>query len=177
MEQLQISKAAFLPDFLAHSAFLLSLPLSSVRAVPPIPQVPLSQASHSLWLLGMPWGCSFAPMNSWCHPFCVPATSPAGVDGFLSVPEPSVLCLDQEQRCGSFGCRALQKPRYKPCYDTDPKPPCIFWCSLHPLDEPATGRDHLPSSAHLQHRLWILSRSDQLLFGHHLKTGEAERCG
>lgn len=127
IEQLRISEAAFLPDFLAYSAFLLSLPLSSVRAVPPIPQVPLSQASHSLWLLGMPWRYSFAPRSLCCHPFYVPATPPAGagVDGFLSVPEPSVLCQDQEQRCGSFGCRALQKPRYKPCYDTDPKPPCL----------------------------------------------------
>lgn len=78
IEQLQISKAAFLPDFLAYTQPFC---LSSISPSEQWEQFPsfsrcLSQAPHFLWLLRMPWRCSFAPMGLCCHPYNVPVPQP-----------------------------------------------------------------------------------------------------
>lgn len=133
-----------------YTAFLPFCCLSLWAVSEQSPPFPRCLLLRLLTLYGC-WGCPgsvpFAPVCSWCHSFNVTVTPPAtaGVGGFPSVTWAQRWVPGPGAQMWQFW---LQIPRYKPYCDTDPKPLCLFWCSVHQLDEPATGRDHLPSPAH-----------------------------
>lgn len=99
---------------MAFLSFSLRLLASSLRAVPPIPQETLAQASHPFWLRRTPWRCFLATEE-----FAVPSslyvpTTPLATAGVVSY---LTITLVQQSVPGLwFWLQGTAETKDKPCY-------------------------------------------------------------